>query len=417
MRRLRTPHLLHDDPLARAVAAALGARSPREGVLALVARVLREHDPQYREIIELFDVRGKPGKVAAAALHVSERTFYRQRAVVVEVLERAIGELLRGSRPRSVDFDAVAWYALGQRHASRRTKASLDAALACFRNALACEPSFARAFAAIAHVHMLAGEYAIADERAAFASAREALERARGIDPRLADVLAVRGDVALYADRDRRRARALFDAALELDPAHATAHQNVAWLALAEHRPDDAAAIAANALVHEPSSIPLQTTLGLALLEMGHAGRARDHLQAIVDADPDFAPARFHLAGTLVAAEAFAAALPLLDRLAAEEPRPTYVAAAAHVRARLGDERGALADLRRIESAAPRDRNPRVYRAVVLNGLGRDVAALHELRTAVRDGSTMVCSVCLAPFLRSLHGIGDYDALVASASA
>jgi hypothetical protein len=39
------------------------------------------------------------------------------------------------------------------------------------------------------------------------------------------------------------------------------------------------------------------------------------------------------------------------------------------------------------------------------------------LRSAVRTGSTAVCNVCLDPFLRSLHGVGDYDALVAAATA
>ncbi|HEY6236446.1 MAG TPA: hypothetical protein VIW69_15210, partial [Candidatus Elarobacter sp.] len=94
-----------------------------------------------------------------------------------------------------------------------------------------------------------------------------------------------------------------------------------------------------------------------------------------------------------------------------------YFATAAHVRARLGDSRGALADLARIETAAPRDRSPHVYRAIVMSGLARDAAALRALRAAVREGSTAVCTVCLDPFLRSLHGVGDYDALVASATA
>lgn len=415
LRRLRAPHLLHDDPLARAIAAALNARSPRDGVLALVERVLRDHDPRYRELVELFDVHGEPGKAAADALHLSERTFYRLRAVVVDVLERAIDDLLRALPPRTHDFDAVAWYALGQRHASRRTKTALDAALVCFRNALACEPSFARAYAAIAHAHLLAAEYAIEDERAEFAMAREALRHACELEPRLAEVLTASGDLALYGDRDQNRARDYFDIALDIDPGYTPAYQNVAWLALAERRPDAAATTAANALARDPNSIALQTTLGLALFESGLVERGRDHLQAILDADPDFVPARFHLAAVLVGAGAFVQALSLLDALVADEPLPTYMAAAAHVRARLGDARGALADLARIDAVAPRDRAPHVYRAIVLSGLGRDAAAVRELRAAVRNGSTAVCNVCLDPFLRSLHGVGDYDALVATA--
>lgn len=415
LRRLRTPHQLQDDPLAREIAAAIGARSPRDAVLALIARVLRNYDPRCRQLVEIFDVHGEPGKIAADQLHLSERSFYRLRALVVEALERAIADLLRSRSHGVGDFDAIGWYALGQRHASRRTKASLEAALRCFDAALACAPSFARAYAGIAYVRMLTAEHGIEDERAAFATARSALARARELEPRLAEVSAANGDLALYADRDPNRAHAYFEAALDIDPGYTTAHHSAAWLALIERRPDVAAATAANALVRDPTSLALQTTLGLGLFEMGLADRARDHLRAIVDSDPDFVPARFHLAAILVASGAYGEALSLLDGLIAEEQRAPYLAAAGHVRARLGDTVGALADLADIEAAAPRDREPHEYRAIVLSGLGRDADALGELRAALRERSTSVCNVCLDPFLRSLHGTDEYDSIVANA--
>jgi tetratricopeptide (TPR) repeat protein len=411
LRGIRTPHSLHDDSLANELAVATGAASPREAVLALLERALHDYDPRCRQLVELCDVRGEPGKVAADELHLSERSFYRMRALVVAALERTIAELCRPVPRRAVDLDAVGWYARGQRHLSRRTRSSLDAALKCFDAALAHDPRFARAYAGIAYARLLAAEYAIEDERTAFADAKRALGQARDLDPTLAEVYAGEGDLMLFANRNAARARSLFEAAIGRDTQCASAYQNVAWLALLERRPEVAAASAAEGLLREPASLALQTTLGLALYEGGRSERGQAHLRSILGADPDYVPARFHLGAFLAETGAYAEALALFEALIAEEPRATFVAAAAYARARLGDAKGALAALAAIETQAPRERPPYVYRAIVLGGLGREAGALRELRAAVREEQPWPCTVCLDPFLRTLRGVGDYDSL------
>jgi tetratricopeptide (TPR) repeat protein len=410
LRGIRSPHSLLDDALANELAAATGARSPREAVLALLERALHGYDPRCRQLVELCDVRGEPGKVAAGELHLSQRSFYRLRALVVVALERAIAELWRRS-PGPVDLEAVGWYARGQRLLGRRTRASLGGALKCFRAALTHDPRFARAYAGIAYARLLAAEYAIEDERAAFADAKRALARARDLDPNLAEVYAGEGDLLLFAERDAEGARSLFEAAIGRDTRCASAYQNIAWLALLERRPEVAGARAAEGLLREPASLALQTTLGLAMHEGGQPARAQSQLRAILGADPDYVPARFHLGAMLAEQGEYDEARSLFEALIAEEPRAPYVAAAAYVRARLGDAKGAAAALAAIEADAPRDRPPHVYRAIVHNGLGREVAALRELRAAVRDEKPWLCTVCLDPFLRTLRGVGDYDSL------
>jgi tetratricopeptide (TPR) repeat protein len=411
LRGIRRPNELYADSLANELARAIGAASPREAVLTLLERALHDYDPRCRRLVELCDMRGEPGKVAAEELHLSERSFYRMRALVVAALERTIAELCRSTPRRAVDIDAVGWYARGQRHLSRRTRSSLDTALACFDAALAHDPRFARAYAGIAYARLLAAEYAIEDERTAFAGAKLALARARDLDPDLAEVYAAEGDLMLFAHRDAVRARSLFEAAIGRDTQCASAYQNVAWLALLERRPEVAAATAADGLLREPASLALQTTLGLALYEAGRGESAQAHLRSILGADPDYVPARFHLAAILAETGAHSEALELFEALIAEEPRATYVAAAAYARARLGDAKGALAALAAIEARAPRERPPYVYRAIVLGGLGREAGALRELRAAVRAEQPWPCTVCLNPFLRSLRGVGDYDSL------
>ena len=410
LRGIRAPHSLLDDALANELAAATGAESPRDAVLALLERALQGYDPRCRRVVELCDVRGEPGKAVADELHLSERSFYRLRALVVVALERAIADLRRPVR-RAMDLEAVGWYARGQRLLGRRTRSALGGALQCFQAALDHDPSFARAYTGIAYARLLAAEYAIEDERAAFADAKRALACARELDPQLAEVFAGEGDILLFAERDADGARSRFEAAIGRDTQCASAYQNVAWLALLERRPEVAGARAADGLLRDPASLALQTTLGLAMHEGGRAERARSHLRAILADDPDYVPARFHLGAMLAENGDDVAAGSLFEALIAEEPRAPYVAAAAYVRARLGDAAGALADLDAIEAQAPRDRPPHVYRAIVFNGLGREAAAVRELRAAVRDQKPWPCTVCVDPFLRALRGVGDYERL------
>jgi len=95
LRALRKPHLLHDDPLANELASALGAASPREAVLTVLERALHDYDPHCRQLVELCDVRGQPGKAAAEELHLSERSFYRMRSLVIAALELTIADVRR----------------------------------------------------------------------------------------------------------------------------------------------------------------------------------------------------------------------------------------------------------------------------------------------------------------------------------
>jgi len=82
---------------------------------------------------------------------------------------------------------------------------------------------------------------------------------------------------------------------------------------------------------------------------------------------------------------------------------PAYVAAAGHVRGRMGDSLGAMRDLRMLDSVAPPGRPYRKLRAVVLAGIGQIESASAELE-AIPRGERRSCPVCVAPFLRPLDG-------------
>ena len=402
LRRARTPHLLDRDPVALRLSAALHTGSTLEAVHVLLERALRDCDPRLRMTIDLVDRRRGLGKVASAEMHLSQRHFYRLRAVALEAVAHELDTLLDAASTPIVDDDTLAWYARGRYLLSRRTGSAFDGAQRCFEMALRCDPNFARAHAALAEVHLLAAEYEIRDPRRAFAEARRALSHAFELGANLPESLAAAGDLALFADGNPEQARSLFEAAIAADPSYGGAYNNAAWLELMQHNHAAATALVKQGLLREPSSLVLQTTLGLAYRESGRTRSGIDQLRSVVDADGRLDIARFHLAAALVDAGDFDAALAELDLLLTDRIQVSHLAARGHVRGRLGDRVGAMRDLRTLDAMSPGGKPQHEFRAVVLAGLGQSDASLAELESVVRARRPLTCRICLAPFFRVL---------------
>jgi tetratricopeptide (TPR) repeat protein len=415
LRRARTPHLLDRDPVALRLCAALRTPTTFEAIHVLLERALRDCDPRLRLTIDLVDRRRGLGKVASAEMHLSQRHFYRLRAVALDAVAHELDALLDGaSSPAVVDDDTLAWYARGRYLVSRRTGPAFDGAQRCFEMALRCDPNFARAHAALAEVHLLTAEYELRDPRRAFADARRALTRAFELGAHLPESLAAAGDLALFADGNPDRARTLFEAAIAADPSYSGAYNNAAWLELMQRNHAAAADLVKQGLLREPSSLVLQTTLGLVYRESGRTRSGIDQLRSVVDADGRLDIARFHLAAALVDAGDFDAALAELELLLTDRVQISHLAARGHVRGRLGDRLGALRDLRALDAMAPGGEPQHEFRAVVLAGLGQSDASLAELESVVRDRRPLTCRICLAPFFRVLAAARVDDLFEAS---
>jgi len=417
LRRLRASGSIEDDDTASRLRAVVGARDLRSALTALVESALRDDDPRFQQIIVQSDIEGRPGKQIAAELHVSERTYYRLRSSALAGLQRSfVARLDASTSPAS--SDALGWYGRGLRLGALRTRHSLARALACFQATLKCDPHYVRAYAGIADVQLLAAEYLLQDPRQAYGEARCALEAALECDPRSAEANAVAGDFALYARRDRVAARSRFDAALESDPLYAMTYQYAAWLSLNERDPERAARECIAGLTLRPDSMPLQTTLGVAYLELGRADRAADHLEAVLDAEPGYWLARFHLAAALTEVGRFADALEQLELLAGDDPHPTVIAAAGHVRGLLGDSAGALRAIGAVDAVAKRDRAPFEQRAIILAGVGQHREAVAELRAAAASAAPWpsrqilgTSLVAVRTYLRPLREAPDFEAV------
>jgi tetratricopeptide (TPR) repeat protein len=382
LRRLRTPGAIQDDDLARALCSLTGSASVRDAVLLLAERALRDYPPVYWTIVRRVDVDGESSQAVADEIHLSERSFFRYRAAAIAAVAGEIDTVTRSApHRRTEDLDVLALVARGRYLWKHRTSAALQRAARYFERALEIDPTFARAYAGIADVHLLMGEYLVRDPIEAFHEAHVAVERAMAIDPTLPELHATLSDLHLFAHKDLRRAKECFDLALSIDPTYGTAHHFAAWHAMISDDLPGAMEHLRVALGFAPDALELQTTLGIAYILQGATERGIGHLREVLELDPGFSFARYELAHELASTERYAEAMEHLSELSVDEPRVSYAAVTAFVAGRMGDPRPAR---RFLDRTAAHRRNPQHYlRAYAQLGLGDRDAAVGELRAAV----------------------------------
>jgi tetratricopeptide (TPR) repeat protein len=411
LRKLRTPGAIQDDELARALCSLTGAPSVRDAVLLLAERALRGYPPVYWTIVRRVDVEGESSQSVAGEIHLSERSFFRYRAAAIAAVAAEIETVTRSAPPRRTeDLDVLALVARGRYLWKHRTAAALQRAARYFDRALELDPTFARAYAGVADVHLLMGEYLIRDPIEAFHEAQIAVERAMEIDPTLPELHATLADLHLFSRKDLRRAKESFDVALSIDPTYSTAHHFAAWHAMIN---DDFPAAMEHlrvALGFAPDALELQTTLGILHARQGDREQGVRHLAEILELDPEFSFARYNLAHELAAMERHDEALEHLTTLDAVEPRESYAALTAYSAARTGDMRPARRFLER--SASNRKTSHHYLRGYAHLGMGERADAVGELRAAIEHNEPWTILLPLDAVFGQLHNDRAFRALL-----
>jgi tetratricopeptide (TPR) repeat protein len=412
LRKLRTPGVLEEDELGRALASLAGTASVRDAILRAAERALTGYPPVYWQIVRSIDVEGETSDAVAAATHLSPRTFFRYRAAAIAAVAAEIEQITRGAQPRRrEDLDVLALVARGRYLWRHRTSASLQRSARYFERALRIDPDFARAHAGIADVHLLLGEYLVRDPAEAFQDAYAAAHRALALDPTLPEVHATLADLHLFAKRDLRAAKASFDVALSMDPTWSTAHQFAAWHALVEGDLPAAMDHVRVALGCAPDALELQTTLGVVTFFDGAREQAVNHLDEVLELDPEFSFARFELARMHAVMGRYDAAARHLRSLWAAEPRESYAALHAYVAGRSGDPRPAQRFLARGDVAGLRTQH--YLRAYARRGLGESArAVVDELRIAAGRGEPWTVLLPIDSLFADLHDDRSFQELL-----
>jgi tetratricopeptide (TPR) repeat protein len=207
---------------------------------------------------------------------------FRLQADVAERVAEALRGTLEGSEQRAVrakptkDLEAFRLYTLGRSEWNRRTPASIEQAADYFRQAIARDSTFARAWAGLADAYGLYDYYGVRTlpRDTAYAQAKAAALRAIALDSTLAEPHASLNQILRYGYWDWVGSEREVRRAIALDPNYATAHQWYGEHLLDFGRFPEAVAEGRTAVQLDPLSRATQTFLGLALWFGGHTDEA-----------------------------------------------------------------------------------------------------------------------------------------------
>lgn len=168
----------------------------------------------------------------------------------------------------------------------QRSPESLQRALDDFSNAIAKDPDYAPAYAALSITYNLVREYSVMPDAEAYPKARAAAEHAAALDPRLSDAHASLGFIDFFWSWDTVSAEREFRTALALDPSSVVAHHWYGSMLIHEGKYQEAIEQLDIAQRLEPSSAAILSTRALALGLSGHRGDAVDMLQDLIRETP-----------------------------------------------------------------------------------------------------------------------------------
>lgn len=312
--------------------------------------------------------------------------------------------------PRSLDPQAYENYLKARHFWNRRTPETIAKAIDLLQQAIAREPSYARAHAALADCFAVGFIYnhisGADDRREARAEANRALE----LEPNLGEAHAALAYSYFY-DWDFPRAEAEFGNSVRLAPRYATAHQWYGEYLRFMNRQQDAIAESNRALEIDPLSPIINVEAALPYYYLRDNERAIVQLRRAIDLDPYFASAHGHLAMALDAKGFYQEALQ--ECLAAKALGDAWYIEdeLAVIYAHLGRVEEARAILRTFESHAT-EKGPALGPSEIYIALGNRDQALVALEQALARHDPTLIGLGVDPRFESIRGYPRFQAVL-----
>ncbi|HXU45710.1 MAG TPA: protein kinase [Thermoanaerobaculia bacterium] len=226
-----------------------------------------------------------------------EDIFAVQEEIARQIVETLRPKLLAEVGPLvqpAGGFEAYNLYLKGRFHWNQRTEAGLKKSIELFEQAAAADPTYARAYAGLADAHLLLGIYGFAAPDEVMPRAREAAEKALGLDGQSAEVYASLACLEAVYEWDWEGAEGDFRHAIVIDPRYPTAHHWFAANVLAPcGRFKEALDELRLAEDLDPLSLAIHASVGLVFTYERRFEEAIDELQRAIELDPRFAVAHF----------------------------------------------------------------------------------------------------------------------------
>jgi len=314
------------------------------------------------------------------------------------------------SEGRSINPEAHEAYLAGRYYWNKRTAEGLEKSISYLEKAIAKEPNYALAYAALADSYHLLPELSNVSVGEAFPKARTAALRALEIDDSVGEAHSALANIKEDYDWDWKGAEVEYKRAIELSPGDEVAHASYSNLLLEVGRFPEALAEAKIAQSLDPLSVFANDNLAAMLYYAGESDRAIEQCRKTLELDPRSHQAHRHLAEVYIQKQMYAQAESELKT--AMEVAPANFEALAelgYVYGVSGMKNEARAVLGRIES----NRNVSAYRlAIVYAGLGENDNALKSLKEAVNSRAPGIVHLKVAPFFSQIRSQGQFRKLL-----
>ena len=226
------------------------------------------------------------------------------------------GALHKTLRPKA-DFsikktsnpEALKAYMEGRLFAQKRTKANMESAASSFERALKLDPSYAKAWAALAEVRSNQAGLGEIPSSEGYRLARDAIQKALALDPNLSDAYAALGRIQLLHDWDWAGADASFQRTRALEPGGVRAIWGAAMVARILGRMDEAVALSRVSIQSDPLNASAFHNAGLAFYWAGRNEEAAAALKRSLELVPEKAITHDLLGQVYLAQGRFADAL------------------------------------------------------------------------------------------------------------
>jgi TolB-like protein/DNA-binding winged helix-turn-helix (wHTH) protein/Tfp pilus assembly protein PilF len=198
-------------------------------------------------------------------------------------------EQARLGSARAVNPEAYDYYLRGKVHLGRENETDNRISIEMLERAVSLDPTFARAFADLAHAYVVRDFYLAPQGKEVGGKAEAAVDKALSLSPELADVHLARGLLLWTPAHHFAYASAIreFRRAIELNPNLDEAHDEMGMVLLHIGLADQALEETQKAVAINPANTLARFRVGVALLYLGRYGEALGIFEKV---PPEFNP-------------------------------------------------------------------------------------------------------------------------------
>jgi TolB-like protein/DNA-binding winged helix-turn-helix (wHTH) protein/Tfp pilus assembly protein PilF len=320
-----------------------------------------------------------------------------------------------GARQPSLSPNAIEAYDLylkGRYFWNKRTAQGFQQAIECFQQAIAKDPTYARAYAGLADSYAMIGIYSLAPQNEFIPKARAAALKALELDEELAEAHTSLALITENYDWDWPTAEKEYRRAIQLDPNYATAHQWYAECLAFQGRFDEALAESERARALDPLSLIIAADKGAILYFSRQYDRAIAQFRAVLEMEPNLQRAHMVLFAYAQKGQTVDALAEIRNWRRGDDTPWTW-ATEAYVYGHSGQQaqaRDALKKLERVNRHQHLDPAPMLVLAYA--GMNNKDEALGWLEKAYSEHSNAVTTLKVDPIYDSLRSDPRFQDLV-----